>query len=285
MHRLRASHRTEIRYRGLARESVNLVRLSPPTCRLQRVISAQITVFPETRVSTYLDCFGNTVCWFQLHQPHDRLVVEAHAEVEPVSPPRGEGPAAGGDGWDAMATEAYRETHAEFLAPSRVARWGAALSAFSDEVAFDAGRPDWWLRELEASLNQAIVYTPGATRVDTSIERVIEIRRGVCQDLAHVFIALARRRGIATRYVSGWLHEPGAGGPGESHAWAEAFVPTLGWVQYDPTHPEPDLRNYVRVGVGRDYPDVPPLRGSYVGAPSEGMIVEVLVERVEAAAA
>jgi transglutaminase-like putative cysteine protease len=285
MPRLRASHRTEIRYLGAARESVNLVRLSPNSGRLQRVISARVSVFPETRVSTYLDCYGNTVSWFQLHQPHDRLVVEAHAEVEPLAPPRGEAPDGAADGWDAIADEAYRETHAEFLAPSRVVRWGGALATFAEEVVFDAGRPDWWLRELEASVNQAIVYTPGATRVDTPIERVIEIRRGVCQDLAHVFIALARRRGIATRYVSGWLWEPGAGAPGESHAWAEAFVPGLGWLQYDPTHPEPDLGRYVRVGVGRDYPDVPPLRGSYVGPPSTGMEVEVLIERVEEPAA
>ena len=97
--------------------------------------------------------------------------------------------------------------------------------------------------------------------------------RGVCQDMAHLMIAVARRRGVAARYVSGWLNLPGRDDPGESHAWVELAVPGVGWVEFDPTHPDPDQEHYVRLAVGRDYADVPPLRGSYLGPITESMTV------------
>ena len=122
-----------------------------------------------------------------------------------------------------------------------------------------------WGATLEAEINEAIVYTPGVTEVDTPVEEVVRVGRGVCQDMAHLMIAVARRRGVAARYVSGWLHLPGLEGPGESHAWVEIAVPGLGWVEFDPTHPSPATEHYVRLAVGRDYADVPPLRGSYLG--------------------
>ena len=88
------------------------------------------------------------------------------------------------------------------------------------------------------------------TRVDTPVEEVVRVGRGVCQDMAHLMIAVARRRGVAARYVSGWLHLPGLEGPGESHAWVELAVPGRGWVEFDPTHPDPAHEHYVRLAIG-----------------------------------
>ncbi len=110
----------------------------------------------------------------------------------------------------------------------------------------------------------------------------MRVGRGVCQDMAHLMIAVARRRGVAARYVSGWLYLPGHEGPGESHAWVEFAVPGLGWVEFDPTHPSPDTEHYVRLAVGRDYADVPPLRGSYIGPATERMDVSVEVRAIPA---
>jgi transglutaminase-like putative cysteine protease len=155
------------------------------------------------------------------------------------------------------------------------------VAGFADALALDAtaGVLDW-ARGLEAGINRAISYTPGATRVDTPIEEVVRVGRGVCQDMAHLMIACARRRGVAARYVSGWLHLPGLEGPGESHAWVELAVPGAGWVEFDPTHPEPASEHYVRLAVGRDYADVPPLRGSYIGPPTDDMSVVVEVREL-----
>ena len=279
--RLTVRHRTELRYPVPSRESVNHVRLTPVAGPQQEVRAASVQTFPEARISWFDDAFGNRVGWFQVHEPHDRLVVEATAIVEPLHPARATPSALALAAWEDVELDSYGEDHAEFLVPSTFARWSPTVQQFADELGISADRPGEWLAELEYALAENISYSPGFTRVDTPIERVIQIRRGVCQDLAQLFIALARRRGIATRYVSGWLYRPGADTPGESHAWAEAFLPGVGWIQFDPTHPDPDLGRYVRIGVGRDYADVPPLRGSYVGAVADDMVVEVTVDRAD----
>ena len=100
--------------------------------------------------------------------------------------------------------------------------------------------------------------------------------------MAHLTIALCRRRGLAARYVSGWLYSPGRAEPGESHAWIEACVPGVGWVEADPTHPEPMDDRYIRLAAGRDYADVAPIRGTYVGARTEAMDVAVELEELPA---
>jgi transglutaminase-like putative cysteine protease len=279
MPRLRVSHRTELRYPAPVAESVNHVRLTPLSGDLQIVHEATLRTYPDAQIASYRDVYGNSVGWFQIHQPHDRLVVEALATVESRVPHRADPSVLMRSSWGLVESEAYRDENAEFLLPSTFVRWGPSIVAFADELAVEAPTPGQWLAALEYALADAISYAPGFTRVDTPIERVVQIRRGVCQDLAQVFIALARMRGIATRYVSGWLHVQGAGEPAESHAWAESYLPEIGWVQFDPTHPDPDLTGFARIGVGRDYFDVPPLRGTYLGPPAEEMSVQVTVAR------
>jgi transglutaminase-like putative cysteine protease len=113
-------------------------------------------------------------------------------------------------------------------------------------------------------------YSPKSTRVDSPIDDALESRRGVCQDFAHIFIAVARRLGVPTRYVSGYLfHDPtrvDRSTDGASHAWAECLLPDAGWVGFDPTNDAIADQRHIRVAVGRDYADVPPTRGVYKGA-------------------
>lgn len=123
-----------------------------------------------------------------------------------------------------------------------------------------------------------MAHDPGTTVVDTPVETVAFERRGVCKDLAHLFIALCRRQGVPARYVSGWLHDPARKVPGESHAWVEVQVPGAGWCEIDPTHPEPITGRWVRVAMGRDCADVTPVRGTHQGAATESMTVSVKTE-------
>lgn len=279
MPRFRASHRTEIAYEGDAHESVNHVRLLPAESDLQTVVAAEIQVWPETPTREFRDAFGNRVTWFQIAEPHRRLVVEATALVELGVPRRLEQASAPAVSMSSLEDAAYRDQHAEFLADSDYVRSGGTVAAFGEELVLPFDGVKAWLTELEAQIHSEIIYTTGATRVDTPLERVVEMRRGVCQDMAHLFIALARRQGIAARYVSGWLHIEDRLAPAESHAWAEANVPGSGWLQFDPTHPDPTLNNYIRVARGRDYADAAPIQGSYVGAPTARQEVRVRVER------
>ena len=279
MPRLHAKHRTEIRYAGQVGESVNEIRLTPSGNGRQSVEWSHVRTEPPAELMTHSDAYGNLVHWFQMTDPHDVLVVESEAVVvtRPCAP-RTDG---AGDPLAAAADPVYADLHAEFLTGSSRVRWVDPVARFADDLALDeSGTALTWGRSLEAEINRSIAYTPGVTDVDTPVEEVVRVGRGVCQDMAHLMIAVARRRGVAARYVSGWLHLPGLDIPGESHAWVEMAIPGLGWVEFDPTHPEPAHEHYVRLASGRDYADVPPLRGSYLGPPTEAMVVTVEVKEV-----
>ncbi len=279
MPRLHAKHRTEIRYAGAVGESVNEIRLLPRANGRQEVEWANLRVSPAAELVAHSDAYGNEVQWFQLVEPHETLVVEAEAVVHTrPAPPRVPDSCLG---FAALDDPAYGDDHAEFLSGSTHIRWVEPVAGFAEGLGLsEEGGVLGWARALEAGVNSAIAYTPGATRVDSPVEEVVRVGRGVCQDMAHLMIACARRRGVAARYISGWLHLPNHEGPGESHAWVELNVPGLGWVEFDPTHPEPASEHYVRLAVGRDYADVPPLKGSYLGPPTDAMSVTVEVREL-----
>jgi len=277
MPRLHAKHRTEIRYAGKVGESVNEIRLTPSGDGRQTVEWTHVRTEPPAELLSHRDAYGNLVHWFQLIEPHDLLVVESEAIV--VTRPSAPRTAGAGDPLAAAADPAYVDRNAEFLSGSPYVRWVDPVGEFADALALDEGGTALtWARSLEAEVNRAIVYTTGVTEVDTHVEEVVRVGRGVCQDMAHLMIAISRRRGVAARYVSGWLNLPGLDLPGESHAWVELAIPGIGWVEFDPTHPEPAHEHYVRLAAGRDYADVPPLRGSYLGPRTEGMAVAVEVK-------
>lgn len=278
MPKLRAKHRTEIRYGGQAGESINELHLSPMVDAHQEVEWSRIVVDPGAETHTHLDCYGNVVHWFHVAEPHGALVVESEAVVytrvrAPVSE---DGPRL-----EDLRDPAYIDTWAEYLAPSEMVRWGRPVMALLARMSLPSGGAvAEWAGAAEAEVNRLISYVPGATVVDTPLEQVVRDRRGVCQDMAHLMIAICRARGVAARYVSGWLHVHDSATPAESHAWVEVALPGSGWREYDPTHPGPALESYVRLAVGRDYADVPPLRGSYLGPPTEAMRVTVTMDEV-----
>lgn len=273
---LRAVHTTELRYEGQVAESVNEVWLTPPQTERQKVQRAWITTIPDAELVDHEDAYGNHVTWFQIVERHERLIVEAHALVEVWAPQEPTEP-----GWAQIEDAAHAARFADFLAPSTHVRWPAPIASFADELELEESAGVLgWLRELERRINETVRYAPGSTGVETAVEEVVHARRGVCQDLAHIAIAICRHRGVPARYVSGWLNEPGAEGPVESHAWAEAHLGPAGWIEIDPTHPGMVHDRYVRLAVGRDYADVAPLRGSYVGPPTAEMEVQVAIEDV-----
>jgi transglutaminase-like putative cysteine protease len=255
----------------------------PRSTDRQRVERATVRVSPSADLREHRDVHGNEVRWFQVVEPHERLVVEAEAVVVVGAgePPR---PAADPSAqWAALADPTYADALAEHLAPSPLVRWPEELAELAESLELPrAGGVGGWLFALEWAVNDALVYEQGATGVDTPVAEVARARRGVCQDFAHLAIAICRHEGVAARYVSGWLFQPDRREPGESHAWMEARVPGEGWVELDATHPGAARDHYIRIATGRDYADVAPLRGSYVGGATELMTVSVEVEELGA---
>ncbi|MFZ5670054.1 MAG: transglutaminase family protein [Pseudomonadota bacterium] len=286
---LEVRHLTQYHYERPVRESVMELRMQPRKSARQRLISFDLELDPRAQLFSYPDSFGNAVYHFDVPQAHETLRIEARAAVETQPDP--ELPQALDMGeWDRLRSDFVRGECFDFLRPHGFARPSAALEAFIRERDLDGlrhGDPLTAMRALNTTLYQAFDYAPGATRADSPIDLALGVGRGVCQDFAHIMIAICRGWGIPARYVSGYLFTDRGQGdrsdPDATHAWAEVFLPTLRWTGFDPTNDMLAGERHVAVAVGRDYGDVPPTLGIYKGEADSHLAVAVSVGRARAA--
>jgi transglutaminase-like putative cysteine protease len=263
-------HVTRFTYDAPITESVMEARMQPRSDGAQRCLQFALTTSPSSRVMVYRDHDGNTVHHFNIPARHARLALTAEGLVE-CSPPAQPLPDSLGPGaWAQLDAFAESGECWEYLAPSVFAQPTPLLDTFATEVGLVRGDdPLVLLRRLTEEIYTRLEYKPQTTRVDSPIEEALEGRSGVCQDFAHIFIALARRLGVPSRYVSGYLFRDHAShdrsAVDATHAWVEAFLPTLGWIGFDPTNNLIAEERHIRVAIGRDYADVPPTRGVYKG--------------------
>lgn len=261
-------HVTRFAYEAPISESVMEIRMQPRTNANQRCIQFGLVTVPAARVLMYQDHDGNIVHHFGLPALHQRLTVTAEALVET-------GPAPlipydlGAGAWDRLDAITASGEFWEYLNPSPFTRRSPLLDALAKEVRLDRrDDPLMLLRRLNTELYDRFEYAPQSTRVDSPIDEALEARKGVCQDFAHILIALVRQVGIPCRYVSGYLfHHEGADRSTESatHAWVETYLPDIGWVGFDPTNNRLAEERHLQVAFGRDYADVPPTRGVFRG--------------------
>ncbi len=261
-------HVTKFVYEAPISESVMEARMQPLSDATQRCIRFGLSTLPASRVRMYLDPDGNMVHHFNIPGRHSHLTVTTEAFVE--CSPIGELPDSLGPGaWERLDAATAGGEFWDRLTPSAFAKPTDQLAKLALELSL--GRswdPIRTLRMLMAGLHQCFEYKPKSTRVDSPIDEALSTRQGVCQDFAHIMIALVRQLGIPCRYVSGYLFQPGeqtGSLDGATHAWLEAWLPDLGWVGFDPTHNSLAGEHHIRVAVGRDYADVPPTRGVFKG--------------------
>ncbi len=282
--RFTIAHRTRYHYPAPVHESHTIVHLQPRSDAAQYCTQYELTVSPRARVFSYGDRFGNDVQHFAVLPEHDVLEVIARSQVVTA---RGKGRAPA-----AVRRRELDEDPAlldlwDFLHESRYVRFGPQLEALAGRIGAPGADDDAvaWFRAAARAVHETFTYESGSTTVQTSVEDSLALGRGVCQDYAHVLIALCRHAGIAARYVSGYVHAGGGEtlGAEASHAWAEAYLGPHGWVGFDPTNDSWIGDHFVRVAIGRDYRDVSPVRGVYVGASSSTLEVDVAVEALSPA--
>ena len=248
----------------------------------QRLISFSLNVSPSTRVFEYPEP-GGMVHHFGIRQRHLELEVEAVAEVETLNDNPFDNLDMALDNSSFYASDEFRQTFAEFLAPSHYVDVGAEARAFVAPIEKGAkGNAARLLLGLNNAVNQAFEYEAGSTDVHTRVHDVFVGRKGVCQDFAHVFLACARSVGIPSRYVSGYLFagDHNVRGDHATHAWVESLLPNGTWIAMDPTNNLLANDQYVRVHLGRDYSEITPTRGVYLGPPADFLDVSVSVSRV-----
>ena len=281
--RLRIEHTTRVVYTGLVRTSFNEARMTPLTLPTQTTLESRVTAGSGVPVWTYNDYWGTHVSVFDLPEPHDDLVIRAVSTVE-TEPFPGIPAADTRPGWPELRQHGRQGRLLEFVLPTALTTVAEEISAAAmAEISEQALGPDQAAAAISALVHDHVTYLPGATGVRTNAQEAWDKGQGVCQDMAQIAVSLLRAAGLPARYVSGYLHpdpkaEPGSTSIGQSHAWVEYWAG--GWTALDPTSGAPVGERHVAVARGRDYGDVPPLKGIYHGPPDSDMKVTVEVTRL-----
>jgi transglutaminase-like putative cysteine protease len=279
---LRIHHETEYRYAAPVSDSYVEARLRPWSDADQGCAEFSLTVTPDSRL---FQC-RTPLSWidfFNVLAPHNTLRLTSEGTV--ITMPRN--PFERLDltlpDWSMLRDEALRQRFWEYIQPPvepEVAEAAHHLAAELRRVTEPGVAA--FLLELARRIHAEYIYDPRATQVTTPLAEVLAHRRGVCQDFAHLMLAVSRAAGIPARYVSGYLYtEKPPEGEGAMHAWVEAYVPSAGWIGLDPTHGLLVDHQYVKVAVGRAYADVPPTRGVFRGPQEHTIAVRVRVTAAE----
>ena len=268
----------------------NEVHLTPRDTARQTCISHELLLVPPAaKIEEAIDYFGNRVSYFTIQEQHSELSVTSQSRVKLL--PRGAEPQ-GSPAWEEVRERLGRSAgeHTEisqFLYDSPQVAVSPQLAEYA-APSFPLGRP--WLeavRDLTARIFRDFVYDPTATNTSTPLAEVLQSRRGVCQDFAHLQIGCLRAMRLPARYVSGYLQttpppgKPRLVGADASHAWISTWCPDLDWVDFDPTNNVIPNLDHVTLAWGRDYSDVCPIKGVFVGGGHHSMRVSVDVVRKE----
>jgi transglutaminase-like putative cysteine protease len=277
------SYRTSIHYDDIVRGSQNELRACPASDEYQQLVAYRVTTHPGARILAYHDYWGTRVDTFGIREPHVSLELTAEASVETmprplvtVSPRLVE-----------LADASFRDQYVEYLSRSMHTEWDGDVSAAAERIAAITGDDVVGIvLALHRFVHTSLQYTPGATYIGVDVNEVLAKAKGVCQDYAHLAVAMCRSIGIPARYVSGYFFASsdatGADVDGDevkvqTHAWFEAAIPGWGWLALDPTNAQQVGQRHITIGHGRDYDDVPPVRGVFSGAgrPSTDALVEI----------
>ncbi len=274
---------TEYRYDAPVTDNLNALRVKPATMATQSVEDFVVRVDPESRLNQHLDYFGTTVIEFGISRPHEHLSIDVRARVKtsaPDDPPETD--------WTPVEERAYEAAAGEFLLPAGPEPEDIAIE---DMVGLTRGEtPLATLSKLVELIPDRFEYRAGVTYVGSTVKDLLDAGAGVCQDFAHLALLLLRRHGIGARYVSGYLWAPSedaASAEVETHAWIEALLPAatgLTWVAADPTNRTLGGESHVKIGHGRHYADVPPVKGVYRGGAGSELSASVRMTRGDAPA-
>ncbi|MCP1499364.1 transglutaminase-like putative cysteine protease [Pseudomonas migulae] len=288
-------HDTHYHYDSPVSLAQQLAHLWPRACAWQRCTEQQLHISPDpTSRRDELDVFGNPLTRLAFERPHDELLVNARLTVEVLSRPML-------DFNQSLAWEETRNALTYSSQPLSSELLEACRYRFESpyvhlkrnfvefsESCFPAGRPLLLgVQALMEKIFSEFTFDAEATQVATPLVEVLERRRGVCQDFAHLMLACVRSRGLAARYISGYLltqpppGQPRLIGADASHAWVSVFCPALGWVDFDPTNNVQPALEHITLAWGRDFSDVSPLRGVILGGGNHDPEVRVTVMPLE----
>lgn len=267
--RIRVSHQTAYRYDTPASRVIQILRMTPRPHDGQHIVRWRIDVSADCRLTTQEDAFGNITHAFSDDLPTDHLEMLVEGEVDTQ------------DTGGVVRGTIERFPPSLYLRETALTRADPPIRDFARAVADTAAAdPLAVLHALVRAIHAEVLFDTDPTHPATTASEAFSLRRGVCQDLSHVFIAAARSLGIPSRYIGGYFwRSDGVTAQDAGHAWVESFVPDLGWVAFDPTHAMCATDAHVRVATGLDYLGAAPVRGTRFGGAGESLAVTVHVEQ------
>lgn len=280
--RYHIEHLTRYRYQSVARGCVMSVCLRPRQDERQKVVSFSLDIQPAAEAGDEIDFLGNHHHVFNIHRRHRQLDIVVSSDIELSMPPPLPDtlPA---DSWRIIERQKDTSDHWQFTHPSELTRPSPRLQEFINEQNIvKQSDPLSSVLVLNNLLYERLTYQPGSTSVSSPIDDILQNRCGVCQDYAHVMLAIVRGWGIPARYVSGYLWTSGDSKEQSpttaSHAWIECLLPEIGWVGFDPTNCTVNDNRHIRIAIGRDYRDVAPTRGVLQGGGKTELEVNVRIQ-------
>ncbi len=276
------THLTTYQYSRYISDNVMEIRLYPRNDAHQTCVRFNLEISPKVKIFTYQDYLDNTVQFFDLPAPHKRLAIKSEAIVNINARPSVPD-ALPMHTWDKIDQKNYERDCFDMLMPGQYTNATDLLHSFLQEIDWQRREdPLTMLREITTAIYERFEYVQHVTKVDSSIDIALGARHGVCQDFAHIMIAAVRQIGIPCRYVSGYLyhranHEDRSD-TDASHAWVEAWLPTLGWIGFDPTNNLVVEDRHIVASIGTDYANAAPTRGLFKGDAETILDVRVKVE-------
>ncbi|MEM2899429.1 MAG: transglutaminase family protein [Thermoplasmata archaeon] len=283
---------TTFTYSSKVVKSSNVLHKMPVSASNQKLIKYTLRTDPEGFKTNYKDRFGNPTVKFDVLEPHKKLEIVAESIIDRSYPKFILDMSKDYPGLDINNSQAildildklscrYPQKYApwlgEYLERSKLVAINSVTRNIAKALVRESGRNTFSVvRKIMAWTNDLIGYEKGQTSIETTSNEVLRIRFGVCQDYAHIMIAICRSAGIPARYVQGYLV-----GEGETHAWVEVYYPGIGWVEYDPTYNIIVGINHIKVACGRDYSDTAPITGKFIGKGSSTMNNHVKVVKLD----
>jgi transglutaminase-like putative cysteine protease len=274
---LRIQHETKLTYSEPVTETVFEVRMAPPSDEDQTNLGYRLRITPSAPVTIYRDGFGNRVDLFNVLTPYRELVIRASAIVRVHRASSGASRLAE-LAWSSFCQETPALETIEYLQPSPLVPQCAALDQFVAGLAPRDGSLLDVVQCVMDAVRSSLAYEKKVTTARTPVGEALRLGRGVCQDFAHLFLGACRSIGLPARYVSGYVHQVGEVA---THAWCQIWSGKGAWIDLDPTRGACVGDDYVKIGIGRDYSDVPPNRGVWKGRADETIAVSVKVEPIE----
>ncbi len=271
-------HITKYRYDRIVKENTNQIKIFPFPNKEQEILSHELHITDEPIIQKFYDYWGNATAYFTVNQPHQELIIDSRLIVKSQQKEINESLSTIAD-WNQLNSYIHNDIILFDYAQKEIIKQQAVIENIIQMIDFKSKSPLQAVKEATQYIFENYKYVKGITTVETTVDEIIELKSGVCQDFAHLLLQILRNQHIPARYVSGYIcpNKNGMRGEGATHAWVDVYLPNVGWIGIDPTNNCYANQNHIQLAVGRDFNDCTPIKGTFKGPANQELLVYVSV--------